>query len=153
MNRLILLFVLALLASCSGNKQLDALVVKNPDLNPYIDSLKTTSLLYKECENCALDGLEGTKLVGISDRYPPNGNFDHVEIELGTVEYASYQVYRSESEESSLQLIYFCFLNEEQKLKLESFTPFYLNRIAHFKQKCKIQFVGNTAVISIENLI
>ncbi|MEZ4979945.1 MAG: hypothetical protein R2772_11720 [Chitinophagales bacterium] len=56
--------------ACSKNKCLDKLVEKQADLETYVDSLKSTELVYQECTICRLDGLE-EYLKGISDRYPP----------------------------------------------------------------------------------
>lgn len=152
MKKLLLLFSISLLFSCSKNNELNSIVEKNPDLKILVDSLKSTSQIYKKCEECKLSGLEEKKLIGFTDRYPPKGNYDKKEIEIGALKYDAYEILDSKNTKTVNGKLYICYFNQNQKEKFASFENYYRNRIGHYKQLCKVKYVNNTAMISIENM-
>lgn len=138
---------------CSNKNDLDALAERNPDLKIFVDSLETTSQAYKKCEECNLNGLEGKKLIGFTDRYPPYGHYDKKEIDIGDFDCDVYLISGKEDDNRQTGKMYICFFNREQKQKFKDFSRYFHNRVAHYKQFCEIQYINNTVIITIENHI
>ena len=60
---LIAIFLIAL--SCTTKSELDNILEKDSNLKTFVDSLKTMSLIYNNCTNCNLRGLEGNKIIAL----------------------------------------------------------------------------------------
>lgn len=71
MKKILILFIFTLLAGCSTKSELDRIIEKNADLKVFVDSLKTTSLTYKQCKECKLSGLDGKKIIGFTNDIHP----------------------------------------------------------------------------------
>jgi len=150
MKNFLLVAIFLIVLSCTTKSELDNILEKDSHLKTFVDSLKTTSLIYKNCTNCNLSGLEENKIIGFTDRYPPKGNYYKKEIDIGLFEYDSYLIYDSENDERTNGKLYICYFNQQQKELFNNFLPFYSNHIAHYKQLLKIIQVNNTIIISIE---
>ena len=153
MKKILILFLIAFITACSNKSELDCIVEKNSDLEVFVDSLKNTAPFYKKCEECTLSGLDGNTLIGITDRYPPHGNFDKKEIEIGVFDYDTFLILNSETDEIASGEMYVCYFNQEQREKFADFSPYYANRIGHHKQLFHAKYVNNTVVIIIENQV
>jgi len=149
MNKTLIVFLTSLLFTCSNKSELDSIVEKNSNLKPFVDSLKATAPIYKKCEQCKLSGLYEKKIIGFTDRYPPKGNYEKKEIEIGIFEYDTYTILDSITDKRTNGKIYICYFNEKQKEKFIEFLPFYANRITHYKQLFQAKYINNTVIISI----
>ena len=147
MRLILIIFLISLLFACSNKNELDSIVEKNSDLKTFVDSLKTTSLIYKKCKECKLSGFDGKKIIGFTDRYPPNGNYDKKEIKIGGFEYDTYLILDSETNERINGHIYICYFNQKQKEKFINFSQYYANRIGHHKLLYRVNYVNNTVII------
>lgn len=147
---LFIMFLILLLFACSNKSELDTILEKQPDLKTFVDSLKTTSMIYKKCKGCKLSGLNGKNLIGFTDRYPPKGNYDKKEIELGEFEYDTYIVMDSVNDKNTNRKIFVCYFNENQREKFIEFSPYYANRITHYKLLYQVENINNTVIISID---
>lgn len=140
-----------ILIACTNKSELDNIVKKNSDLKTFVDSLKTTSLIYTKCEECNLSGLEGEKIIGFTDRYPPKGHYDRKEINIGFFEYDTYAIFDSKTDKRRIGIMYICYFNQEQKEKFIDFSSYYSNRITHGKRSYRMEYINNTIIINIEN--
>jgi len=146
---LIFLYII-LLFGCSDKSELDSLAEKKTELSLLINELKATSYTYKRCDECKLSGFDEDIVVGFTDRYPPEGRYDRMEIEIGIFEYDVYHIFNSEYDQS-IGEIYFCYFDQKQKTQFKDFWHYYRNRIAHGKRLSSIKYVNNTALITIED--
>jgi hypothetical protein len=143
-----LVFFTFFLFACANKNEIDLITEQNLG-----EVLNNSALAYKKCKDCKLSGLEGQQLIGFSDRYPPKGNYDKKEIEIGTFEYDAYQIFDPKNEQTIKGQLVVCYFNQEQKEKFVNFSKYYVNRIMHFKQLCDVKYLKNTVIISIENPI
>jgi len=150
MNKILFILLTAFLFACTNNNELDSIRKNNSNLNKFVDSLKTTSLTYKKCNTCNLNGLDGKKLNGFTDRYAPNGYYDKRETKLGEFEYDTYLILDSENDKRTNGHIYFCHFNQNQKESFLNFLPYYINRLRHHKLLYKVIEFNNTVIIITE---
>lgn len=147
----LIIFLTIFLSACSNKSDIDSISAKNPELKRFVDSLKNTSLIYKKCKECKINGLEGKQFIGFTDRYPPKGNYDKKEVEIGDFEYDSYQIFEPENTERAKGKLYLCYFNQIQREKFIDFAKYYENRIGHYKQLCSVKYFNNVTIIRIEN--
>jgi len=162
MNKILTILLTLTLLSCSNNNkentiiqessdlsksELKIIAQKKPLLKKFIDSLKTTSLTYKECKNCNLNGLNEKTLIGFTDRYPPKGLYDRKEIKIGDFDYDSYEVLDSINDERTNGHIYFCYFNKKQKEQFLDFSPYYINKLQHNKLMYELIYIDTTVII------
>ncbi len=142
-----LTILLAVFMSCNNDSKLAHL--ESAELVMFVDSLKNNSYQYKLCEECTFSGLQGEQIVGFTQRYPPEGNYDKKEIEIGDFDYQAYTIL--DSNDHKVGTMYVCYFNENQKELFLDFFEYYINRIKHYKQHIQLDFKQNTAVITLLN--
>ena len=148
----ILLFLLFLFFfACTSKNDFSKSLERNPELSTVVDSLKTTKFIYKYCATCSLSGLKGKQLIGYFERQPPTGDYYKKEVDIGEFKFEAYLILDSKTDERTNGYLYICHFNQEQKEKFLAFSPFYHNRIAHYKQLINVDYVGNTVIIHIDN--
>lgn len=147
MRLILFIFLTQLLFACSDKNEFDSLIGRSAELDFFINNLKTTSLTYKKCDKC--NSLHEGKIIGHTDRYPPKGNYDRMEINIGIFELDAYQIFKPKFD-GPVGLIYFFHLDHGQKKQFMKFWPYYSNRIRHGKSLPSITYVNDTAIITIE---
>ncbi len=166
MNYILISTLVLMIVSCKNEKKNDTLSLKSelayinqkpPFLTNYVNSIKSDTLIYKKCKTCNLPGLDNENIIGYTDRVRPTGNYFRNDIKIGGFKFDTYfvykkKIYKNDAEHNKVfKLIYFCYFDEKQKKEFNQFSHYYDNMIRHGKRLLDIEFINNTAVITIQN--
>ena len=86
-----------------------------------------------------------------------DNSFFRKDIEIGNFEFDSYSVYEKKVYNSNddfkniYKRVYFCYFDEKQKKIFNQFLHYYRNLIMHGKESLAVEFIHNTAVITIQH--